>query len=212
MGSKERRVREREDTRSRILDAARDMFVDNGVEAVTMRAIAQRIEYTPTAIYHHFRDKQALIEELCLLDFGSLASAFHRIGKIEDPVERLRRIGLAYVDFALAYPSHYQFMFLTPKPVSERSLAHDRGRPPDEDAYLVVLETVTEGIHANRFRPELDDPHELAQVCWAAMHGIAALHVVKFKEKKSSIEWRDPRESARTMVDVLMRGIRRDPS
>src|SRR5919204_1809076 len=114
--TKERRAREREETRGKILDAAREMFVDQGIEAVTMRAIADRIEYTPTAIYYHFRDKRALIEELCALDFRALARAFGRIGRIEDPVERLRRIGLAYVDFALGHPSHYRFMFMTPKP------------------------------------------------------------------------------------------------
>ena len=79
MGPRERRTREREETRSRILDAAREMFVQDGIEAVTMREIAKRIEYTPTAIYHHFRDKQALIEELCLIDFRGLAQAFQKI-------------------------------------------------------------------------------------------------------------------------------------
>jgi AcrR family transcriptional regulator len=211
MGPKERREREREDTRTRILDAAREMFVQSGVEAVTMRAIADRIEYTPTAIYHHFRDKRALIEELVLLDFHALAHAFHRIGKIDDPGERLRRIGLAYVDFALEHPSHYQFMFLTPKPFDVEKL-HDQSNP-DEDAYAVVLKAVEAGIEAGAFRPELDDPQELAQILWAGVHGIAALHVVKAKEMRGgTIRWRDPRESARTMVDVMMRGIRRERS
>src|SRR5918998_3174665 len=92
MGSRERRSRERSETREKILNAAREMFVRRGYEATTMRAIADRIEYTPTAIYHHFRSKQALLTELCSIDFRSLAGAFQRIGRIEDPVERLRRI------------------------------------------------------------------------------------------------------------------------
>ena len=116
MPPKDRRLREREETRAKIIDAAREMFASDGVEAVTMRAIANRIEYTPTAIYHHFRDKQALLQELCARDYGSLAKTFVRIGRIEDPIERLRRIGLGYLDFALEHPSHYRFMFMTRKP------------------------------------------------------------------------------------------------
>src|SRR6516164_3602292 len=101
MGVKERKERERASVREQILDAARDMFVQDGVEAVTMRAIAQRIEYSAPVIYSHFADKHALLQELCFRDFRALAQTFGRIEHIEDPVERLRRIGYAYVDFAL---------------------------------------------------------------------------------------------------------------
>ena len=208
MGPKERRVRDREQTKSRILDAAREMFVEDGIEAVTMREIAKRIEYTPTAIYHHFRDKQALIEELCLIDFRALAIAFQKIGRIEDPGERLRRIGLAYVDYALGHPSHFRFMFMTPKPSLPASSFGVSDGDPNGHAYSVLRETVADGIAAGRFRPEFTDPDDLAQVLWAGVHGIASLHVVK-GGKGDHIAWRDPRETARAMVDVLMRGTMR---
>jgi AcrR family transcriptional regulator len=211
MGPKERRVREREQTKSRILDAAREMFVEDGIEAVTMREIAKRIEYTPTAIYHHFRDKQALIEELCLIDFRALASAFQKIGRIEDPGERLRRIGLAYVDYALGHPSHFRFMFMTRKPSMPASSFGVSDEDPNGHAYGVLRAAVAEGIDAGRFRPEFTDPDELAQVLWAGVHGIASLHVVK-GGKGDHIAWRDPRETARAMVDVLMRGTMRNSS
>lgn len=205
MGPKERRTRAREETKTKILDAAREMFVQDGVDAVTMRAIAKRIEYTPTAIYHHFRDKQALIEELCLIDFRSLAQAFQRIGRIDDPGEQLRRIGLAYVDYALEHPSHYRFMFMTPKPSMPESSFGISDTDPESHAYTALRDTVAKGIAAGRFRPEFDDPEELAQILWAGVHGIVSLHVVK-GGKGDHIDWRDPRETARTMVDVMMRG------
>ena len=208
MGPKERRTREREETRSRILDAARDMFVQDGVEAVTMREIAKRIEYTPTAIYHHFRDKQALIEELCRVDFQGLGNAFQRIGRIEDPIERLRRIGLAYVDYALTYPSHYRFMFMTVKPPVPASAMGISEGEPESHAYGMLRATVADGIAAGRFRPEFTDADELAQVLWAAVHGIVSLHIVK-GGKGEHISWRDPRETARAMLDVCMRGTLR---
>ena len=73
MGIKERREREKAEIREKILDAARDLFVSEGYEAVSMRKIADRIEYSPTAIYLHFKDKEAVMRELCDLDFLALA-------------------------------------------------------------------------------------------------------------------------------------------
>jgi len=116
MGPKERRAREREETRTTILDAARELFAAEGYEAVTMRRIAERIEYSPTAIYFHFKDKEALMGKLCAVDFHTLAMQFTKIAKVADPVERLRRIGHAYAEFAAEYPNHYRLMFMTPHP------------------------------------------------------------------------------------------------
>src|SRR4051794_38769779 len=120
MGSNERREREREQVRTKILNAARELFVSEGYEAVTMRKIAQRIEYTPTAIYFHFKDKAALVRELCGVDFLILAKKLVGLEKIDDPLEKLERIGYAYVEFALEHPNHYRLMFMTPLPAVDR--------------------------------------------------------------------------------------------
>ena len=205
MGTLERRTRARESIRSQILDAARELFVRDGVEAVTMREIARRIEYTPTTIYHHFRDKHALLLELCTVDMQRLGQAFQSIGRIEDPAERTRRFGLAYVDFAIDNPGIYRFLFMTPKP-GVLSEAAD----PSQNAYLMLLGAVTEGIQAGRYRPEFDDPQQLAQLLWAGVHGIVSLRIAK--EDASWIEWRDTRETARAMIDVMVRGTMRSPA
>src|SRR5918996_6155556 len=136
MGSVERRTRERAETRERILEAAREMFVELGYEATTMRAIADRIEYTPTAIYHHFRNKEALLSELCGQDFRALVSAFQRIGRIEDPVERLRRAGRTYVEFGLEHPMQYQLMFMTRNPPEVKKETHP---PHRSEGFYVFL-------------------------------------------------------------------------
>jgi len=206
MGTLERRIRARDSVRSQILDAARELFVRDGVEAVTMRAIAKRIEYTPTTIYHHFRDKHALLLELCTLDMQRLGHAFQSIGRIEDPAERTRRFGLAYVDFALDNPGIYRFLFMTPKP----GLLSEANADPSQNAYLMLLQAVTEGIAAGRYRPEFDDPHQFAQLLWGGVHGIVSLRIAK--EDAPWIDWRDTRETARAMIDVMHRGTLRSPA
>ncbi len=207
VGTKERRERERAETREKILDAARDMFVQHGYEATTMRAIAERIEFTPTAIYHHFQNKEALLTELCTADFRALAAAFQRIGRIEDPIERLRRSGLAYVDFALEHLMQYQLLFMTQRP----SLAGDKDitrGDPDQDAYAFLRDICAAAIATGRLRPEFRDPEEVAQMAWSALHGILALHIVKHDD--DWIEWCDPRTTASRICDAMIRGLLRD--
>jgi AcrR family transcriptional regulator len=209
MGSRERREREREETRTRILDAAREMFVAEGVEAVTMREIAKRIEYTPTAIYHHFRDKQSLIGELVEGDFLAFSRAFQKTAVIADPVERLRAAGVAYVEFGLTHQSHYRVLFMTPELAAKKTevLTAHRGHV-GEDAYAFLRQTVAEGIEAGRFRSEYKDPDMLAQMMWAGVHGIVSLHIVRVGSR--AIRWRDARRTAKALVDNAIRGAVRE--
>jgi len=202
MGSRERRLREKLGTRERILDAARELFAERGVEAVTMREIARRIDYTATAIYHHFADKNALLQELCAVDFKSLAYEMIKIGHIDDPIERLRRIGLAYVDFGIAHPAHYRFMFMTPKPETPRP---EHIGNPEEDSYAFLKMTIADAIARGRFRPEFKDIDQLAQMLWATVHGILSIQMVK--GEATWIEFRDTRKTAELMIDAMLRGI-----
>src|SRR5579863_7802837 len=96
----DRREREKLAIRTKILDAARELFAEQGYEAVTMRTIAERIEYTPTAIYYHFKDKDALIRELCDADFSALAEEFQKIATVANATDRLKLMGRAYARFA----------------------------------------------------------------------------------------------------------------
>src|SRR5512145_1892097 len=99
MGISERRERERDEVRRKILDAARELFATEGYERVTMRRIADVIEYSPTTIYNHFEDKVALVDALCEEDFACLLSAMSRAELPRDPVEAIRQLGLAYARF-----------------------------------------------------------------------------------------------------------------
>jgi AcrR family transcriptional regulator len=207
VGSRERRTREREETHERILDAARQMFVRHGYEATTMRAIADKIEYTPTAIYHHFRNKDALLTELASRDFRALAAAFQKIGRIEDPLERLARIGDAYVEFALKHPMQYQLMFMTSKP--EGVIAGTIHGDPTQDAYAFLREGCAEAIASGRLRSDIKDADELAQMLWSSLHGLMALQMMK---KDGPVPWRDARKTARRIGETMMRGLLREPS
>lgn len=208
MGSLERRKREAQETRRRIMDAARDLFVEKGYDATSMRAIAKKIEYTPTAIYHHFESKDALIAELCARDFLELAARFNNAGRIDDPIERIRRSGEGYVEFALENPNHYRLMFMTP-------MAHDHELEgithgdPSQDAYAFLRSSVVEAMEAGRFRPEFEDADQVAQILWGSLHGLVSLHIAKGHD--DWVDMGDIRATIARAREVLMRGLLRDP-
>lgn len=141
MGVLERREREKQELRQQILDTARELFRAEGYQAVTMRRIAGAIEHSPTAIYLYFRDKNELVNEMCSADFRALAQEFLKIAEIHDPLERLRKALLSYVEFGLRYPNHYRlkFMILRPQHSPEREAAKGN---PEEDAYAFLKHVV----------------------------------------------------------------------
>jgi len=169
MGIAERREREREEVRRKILDAARELFTTEGYDKVTMRRIADAIEYSPTAIYHHFEDKDDVVKSLCAEDFSRLLGALTHGGLAADPVERIRQLGVAYTSFGLSFPNHYRFMFMT---------AHRPDHEPSAQAqqsFELLRSTVAEAIAAGRLREA--DVDTVAQVLWSSIHGVVALLV-----------------------------------
>jgi AcrR family transcriptional regulator len=209
MGTKERRERERVETRDRILAAAREMFATEGVEAVTMRAIADRIEYTPTALYHHFPNKQALLTELCERDFEALARRFAARAVPKDPVERLVAIGETYLQFAIELPNQYRFMFMTVLPPLEHAdgYVEQTRDDPGKNAYMVLRASCAEAIAAGRFRAEYADPDQIAQILWSSIHGLVSLHIAK--HSRDFVPWRDLRATTRLAMETLLRGMLR---
>jgi AcrR family transcriptional regulator len=212
MGTQDRRDRERDALRAKILDAARRLFVEEGYEAVSMRKIADAIEYSPTAIYAHFEDKAALMQQLCQHDFASLAHVFHDLAQIQDPLERIRQTGHAYIRFAAANPNHYRFMFMMPhadvqgeceiQQAYEQDVNKDN---PNENSYLFLLLACEQAIKEGWLRPELTDPQLVAQTFWAAVHGVAAIEVT-FRHDPW-IAMTDLETRAKTMIDGIARGL-----
>src|SRR5436309_821555 len=92
------------ETRARILDAARSVFIEMGAEAVTMRRVAERVGVTPTALYRHFEHKDALLNTVIDAGFETFASYLYRSLQGQTPTERLERSGAAYLSFALEQP------------------------------------------------------------------------------------------------------------
>ena len=206
MGTQQRRARERGEIRSLIMDTARTLFAAEGYEAVSMRRIADAIEYSATAIYVYFKDKDALIRELCREDFGKLAAMSNKLGQVADPIERIRQLGHGYVRFAVKHPNHYRLMFMTPdqnEKLDEADLA--RKGNPDVDGYAFLLNTVREAFEAGRFLPELKSPELIAQTFWAVSHGVASLQIAK--ADNGWVEWKPLEQRTALALEAILRGM-----
>jgi AcrR family transcriptional regulator len=206
MGIKERREREKSETRDKILDAARELFITQGYDGVSMRKVAEKIEYSPTAIYLHFADKEDLFRQLCNQDFARLSEVFQSSAMPLDPVERLKQIGRTYVGFGLQYPNHYKLLFMTPHPPAPLIEEDKEIRSnPEVDAYAFLKLTVEQAIEAGCFREELRDSELLSQTLWAAMHGVISLNIAKGDD--DWVEWRPMQERSELMLNAILRGF-----
>ena len=210
MGIKERREREREEVRTRILDAARELFAREGYDAVSMRKIADAIEYSPTAIYVHFKDKAELMRELCLEDFGRMAEENRKVFQIADPIERIRELGRQYIEFGATHPNHFRLMFMT-KPAPEVEMSEEEARAagagdPNQDGYALLKLCVEEAMKQGRLRPEMTDADVVTQLLWAGVHGVASLHIVR-PEQERWCKWSGAERLGREMIDLIFRGV-----
>ena len=208
MGTKERRERERFDTREKILEAARELFIQEGYDGVSMRKVAEKIEYSPTAIYVHFTNKEELFREVCYQDFARLAQVFQTSPLPEDPRERLKSLGRIYVDFGQQYPNHYKLMFMTSHPKWEPDEHNHQCANPEVNAYALLRHTVQQAIDAGVFREGIDNPDLISQTLWAGVHGVISLRIAHKDE-----DWVDcqPLSSAGDlMLDALMRGLTKE--
>lgn len=195
---------DRERTRGKILAAARGLIVREGYEAVSMRKIAGEVGFTAMALYRHFPDKEALVRAICLDDFRTLRRTMDRLAGDPDPLARLRRMGLAYVDFALEYPDQYRLLFMTPLP-REAHVEAVVAEHPEVDCYAWLRVTVAEALAARRLRPALGDADTISQAYWAGLHGIVSLHIVM--KRSPVIAWRPVRSTAETVITALFHGI-----
>jgi AcrR family transcriptional regulator len=209
MPPKPKSPEDREKLRIRILDAARTLFVERGIEAVSMREIAKQINYSATTLYNHFADKESLLQAVCDADFLSLASGMREIMQIPDLIARIRALSNGYAQFALQYPNHYRLMFMTPRAPCNLEITQIQQGNTEQDAYAQLKVVVQEAFDAGLFKPELSDFELITQTIWAGTHGVCSLEIALGHE--TWVPWADIAARLNLMQNAILRGVLRDP-
>jgi AcrR family transcriptional regulator len=196
MSATTRRIQQRAELKAMILDAAREVFIRDGYEQVSMRKLAEKIEYSPGTIYLHFKSKDELLASLVEESFAKLRDALERARR-EDAVETLRAGLHAYVDFGLRNPNHYHFAFL----LRPRTVASSTYKP--HRAFQFLREVVRCCVECGRFRNM--DVDTAAQTLWAAVHGVTSLLVTR-----PQFPWVRRTELVAEVIDNSIRGLLAD--
>lgn len=205
MGVRDRRARQKQLLRQQILDAARELLVREGYDRLSMRRVADRIDYSPTAIYLHFKDKQELVFSLCEESFAKLVHELETLSDdYPDPLVRLRRGMQRYIAFGLKNPNHYIPAFVLP-PADLDPKRRQAMLSPESSAMRALAtlrDTIADGVKAKKLRKV--DPDVAARSTWAALHGITSLLIVH-----DHFPWGDRDLVIQNLLDSLVDGLRR---
>jgi len=196
----QRRERLKTEIREEILSAARDLFVTEGYPNVSMRKIAQSVGCAPGTIYLHFKDKASILSAICIETFAKLDKRMEAIEKDGgDALERLRRGGRAYAQFAIDHPNHYLVAFGASGPAASKDEA---AKQAGFHSFECMRNCVRRCVDAGALR--ITDVEQVAQTLWASVHGVAMLLITKpgfpFIEQNRLID---------SVLDVAIEGIKR---
>jgi AcrR family transcriptional regulator len=175
MGIAERKERHKEDIKKRILEAAKELFLEKGFEATSMRNIAEKVEFSPTALYLYFKEKNDIIYSLHQEGFRMLSSNFQVLAMVSDPMERLKAMGRIYIKFALENSDFYELMFIMKEPLQYLESCAEEQWSEGEKVYGALHSTVLQCQQNEMFKDI--EPHGLSLMIWSTMHGLCTMKV-----------------------------------
>jgi AcrR family transcriptional regulator len=191
---------ERAETRRRILAAARALFQEEGIEAVSMRAIGRRVGLTAAALYGYFPSKAALLRGLWHDALGDLTARLRAISAgLSDPIAAIRALAEAYAAFAGEDQVRFRVLFRHDEAISEEEW------PEIHAPYLLLREQVAEAMRRGRFGAA-EDPDLLAQAIWGAAHGVLALQA-----DCREFEFRPMKLLVATVLEAMLAGLTAEP-
>jgi AcrR family transcriptional regulator len=171
MGISDRKEREKQEMRKLIINAAMEMFVKDGYEKTSIRNIAEKIEYSPATIYLYYKDKDELFYEIQREAFDHLHAYFQANVLARDPVERLRELLKAYIEYGIANPDLYDLMFILRSPM--KAVQENDFWENCHSAFQFLLDTVGAAKDHLRFA----DPTNAGMILWGLGHGIISLTI-----------------------------------
>ncbi len=173
MGITQRKEREKEEMRRLILDAALQLFRKKGLDAVSIRNIAEMIEYSPATIYLYYKDKSEILSALQYEAAAVKRDHVLSAANIENPWERLVEFGRRYIDFGMKHPDLYDLLFITRAPMEfiENQECWTLGMA----VHGFFHETVQACVDQRYFKST--DTETIAYTLWCHAHGLVSLFI-----------------------------------
>jgi len=174
--------------RGTILKSAYRLFVDKGFDDVSIRNVAEAIEYSPATIYLYFKDKNEIIHALHRQGFSLLNKLFQPLFKINNPFDRLCEMGRAYIKFAIKNSEMYKLLFIRSEPMEHLASCQNQDWDEGDRAFDALVQTVAQCQQLGYFKNL--DTHQFSMTIWSFIHGLCALrlsgHLGRVKEERES--------------------------
>ncbi|OYQ34746.1 TetR family transcriptional regulator [Flavobacterium cyanobacteriorum] len=175
-----RKLREKEELRQLILQSAKKLFVEKGIENTTIRNIADATDYSVGTVYVYFKDKNAILHDLHTIGFSELGGYFLEISPVDDPLERLKQMGRIYLKFAVENPDMYDLMFNIKEPLKHLAEKENDGCEAWDEGigtFNILKSTVKDCIDKGYFSGHEEEP--LSFMIWGVVHGMCTLEIRK---------------------------------
>ncbi len=168
-------VSSKEDTKTELAHAARDVLLEEGLAGLSMRKVAGLCGISATAIYRHYEDKDALVARAVLEGFRIFGSYLMDALEESTPLKRFRMMGRRYIEFAREHPSDYRLIFMTD--CQELGMTHldEVAKREIGGTFQLLQDRIVECQRAGLF--SRGDPRAIAASVWASTHGLSSLIV-----------------------------------
>jgi len=166
-----RRGRPRASARQAVLAATEALLLEGGSEAVSIRRVSARCGYSAPTIYHHFGDKNGLIDAVLERRFRHMLELMQAIPRGDDAARYLREVAVAFVRFAVANPDHYRLLNI------ERAHQSPEAVPSAQAAQALAKQALGELLREGTLATsDLDSAFD---VLWSMLHGVISLHLLQ---------------------------------
>ncbi|MDR7209127.1 TetR/AcrR family transcriptional regulator [Flavobacterium piscis] len=187
MSTADRKAREKEALKALILKGAKKLFLEKGIEQTTIRNIADEIDYSVGTVYVYFKDKNAILHDLHSIGFQELGGYFQELFSIKDPMERLRKMGVVYIKFAIENSEMYDLMFNLKAPMEFLEKSENDDWDEGAATFDRVKKTVEECINEGHFEGHNVEP--LSFMIWSLVHGMCCLEI---RQRTKGVKFNNP--------------------
>jgi AcrR family transcriptional regulator len=187
MSIAERKAREKEALKMLILKGAKKLFLERGIEQTTIRNIADEIDYSVGTVYVYFKDKNAILHDLHSIGFQELGGCFTELFSIEDPMERLRKMGFTYLKFAMENSEMYDLMFIVKAPMEFIESSEKGAWNEGVGTFNALKKTVEECMDRGHFEGHCLEP--LSFMIWSLVHGMCCLEI---RQRTKGVKFSNP--------------------
>lgn len=199
----ERQIKEQLETKGKILEAAKKIMVEQGVDKISIRGITKAIGYSPGIVYHYFKDKDAIIDEILFASYGKILESIKLTEEDLAPDDRIKLSFKQYIEGALSWSEEYKTLMINNHPaiLKVTGILADQYAKNSKGLHF-LKSNIEEGIKKGIFFA--GNSLRMAQSMWASMFGLVMKMIVEEAVLKN-----DKEELIDCQLAILVRGIRK---